>query len=302
MKRRDLSSISQYRELQEINRGGMGQIFQALDPNANRLVALKLLPPGADGDEFRVHKFLAEAQITAQLEHPNIVPVYEVGLTPEGQLFFAMQLVKGVSLEQRLTQAQCTLPRLLAIFDKVCDAVAFAHSRGVVHRDLKPDNVMIGEFGEVLLMDWGLARLLDQPEKRPDAVQIAASQEMEARGALGPSGRFRTLEGEVLGTPQYMPPEQARGELERVDQRSDIYSLGGILYKILTLTSPHTGATAAAVLDAASAGAIEPPSQRAPERPIPRELEAVVMKAMDPVPDARYQSVPQLQADIKSYL
>ena len=175
--------------------------------------------------------------MTGQLEHPGIVPVHQLGVDAQGRLFYAMKLVRGTTLGEIIKRLQAGEPvavakyplgTLLTIFLKVCDAVAFAHSRGVLHRDLKPENVMVGEYGEVLVMDWGLAKVVgaEKGEARPVPT---------GSGRLGPASPALTLDGQILGTPAYMAPEQARGEIGSLDGRTDVYSLGAILYTLLVL-------------------------------------------------------------------
>jgi len=287
----------QYEGLDEINRGGMGVIYRAHDRLTHRDVAIKMVTPEMSDDPQLIARFLEEARYTAQLEHPNIVPVHELGLTPENALYFAMKKVEGESLADLLERldkgaaAAWPLTRLLAIFQKACDAIAFAHSRQVIHRDLKPDNVMIGEFGEVLVLDWGLAK------------RVGEQQASLAPRPLSDSLLQQTVPGTIMGTLAYMPPEQATGEVTLLDSRSDIYSLGAMLYEILSLRSPiDTESGVEQALADVRDGRIEPPSQANPMRDVPRELEAVVRKAMAREPGDRYETVPQLQADIDAFL
>src|SRR5687767_5282049 len=209
-------------------------------------------------------RFIDEAQLTGQLEHPNIVPVYELGLDEQGEVFYTMKFVKGITLDEVIrglragtqsTVDQYPLGALLTVFQKICDAVAFAHSKGVVHRDLKPENIMIGAYGEVLVMDWGLAKNMTGARRHEGSVEtIAKDQSFDSlRG-------FQTMHGLVVGTPPYLSPEQARGELEKIDPRSDIFVLGEILYAILTLRPPVSGTTVAEVLDNIIASKITHPS------------------------------------------
>ncbi len=221
------------------------------------------------------------------------MPVHELGVSPDGTIFFTMKRVAGRDLEAELARLAKTpdphaTARLLRVFLSVCDAMAFAHHRGVIHRDLKPANVMLGEFGEVQLMDWGLSKLIGTDETRaPDS---------EIRNPA------KTMVGDVLGTPHYMPPEQARGQIDSIDQRSDIYSLGAILFQMLALRTPFEGWSAEAVLQAVIEGKFDPPSVAAPGRDIPRELDAVVCKAMAYQQHDRYQSVEALRGEIEAFL
>ncbi|MGE0434446.1 MAG: protein kinase, partial [Planctomycetota bacterium] len=302
-----------------IGKGGMGEVLGVRDRDLNRDVALKQLLAGRGARQSQVDKFLIEAQVTGQLEHPNIVPVHELGLQADGSLYFTMKFVRGRSLNQILKELRRRetkegkdkemrdyhVTELLEMFLKVCDGVAFAHSRNVVHRDLKPDNVMVGEFGEVLVMDWGLAKVRGVADKVEDSVKIdlhGSDIGQAARGGSASGDVVKTMDGMVLGTPSFMPPEQAQGEIDQIDQRSDIYSLGAILYQTLTLQLPVEGRSPLEVLMKVAKSEITPPTQRAPQRRISPELEAVVMKAMAFEREKRYQTVLELQDDIRAWL
>ena len=300
---------------QEIARGGMGAILRAVDCDIRREVAIKYLLDQTDGRKKLC--FIEEAQITGQLEHPNIVPIHEVGIDAQKRLFFSMKMVRGRSLTQVLdelrkgpkpAEKEYSLGRLLSIFVAVCNAVAYAHSRGVIHRDLKPGNVMLGDFGEVYVMDWGLARVRDggAGQPGPQIAGITTSRPSKVETSRQPEADL-TQEGAVLGTPVYMPPEQASGHVEAVDQRSDIYSLGAILYEMLALLPPiEKDGGYLEVMMRVVVGQIVPPEQRNP-RParagkVPKELSAVAMKALAKEPRDRYQSVEALRHDIERFL
>ncbi|MEI6714623.1 MAG: WD40 repeat domain-containing serine/threonine protein kinase [Verrucomicrobiota bacterium] len=295
-----------YALLKEIARGGMGQIYEGNDPQLARQVAVKVSSLAQGGEDPR---FAQEAKVLAKLAHPNIVPVYNLGTDSQGRPFYSMKLVKGRSLQAILKQLQqgdsetkvhFTRARLLSVFQKVCDAMAFAHSKGILHRDLKPDNVMVGEFGEVLVMDWGLAKV------------IGSAETVLGGGAAGGSDFGMTMEGEVMGTPQYMSPEQAAGVVAELDERSDIYSLGGILYAILTLRPPIDGKSLDEVLSKVKGGVITPMQTtlgattgevaRPTMEVVPSELAAVVRKAMALDRGKRYQTVGEFSEDIEAYL
>jgi serine/threonine protein kinase len=224
----DLSG-ARYQIERELGRGGMSVVYKARDTRLGRSVALKVIDEHNDNPE-------AESRVVAQLEHPGIVPLYDAGSLPDGRAYYVMKLVEGVRLDEFLSRSS-TLAERLRIFQRVCDAVGFAHSRGVVHRDLKPQNIMIGEFGEVLVMDWGVARRLEEPEPP----------------------------GVMAGTPRYMAPEQG------ASPQCDVYSLGALLEDLL-------------------------------DEERPRALAAIVAKAKNPVPAARYQSAADLAADIGRFL
>jgi serine/threonine-protein kinase len=223
---------------EEIGRGGMGAVLRARDPHLDRELAVKVLWDGPAGPEA-LRRFVEEAQVCSQLQHPSIVPVHDLGTLPDGRPFFAMKLVKGRTLAALLQERAGPaddLPRFLTIFEQVCQAVAYAHSKGVLHRDLKPANVMVGAFGEVQVMDWGLAKVL-RPQGGAAAEAGAASLIRTVRSAAGEESRA----GLAMGTPAYMAPEQARGEVERLDERCDVFGLGAILCVVLTGKPPFLG-------------------------------------------------------------
>ncbi len=327
-----------YKVITTINRGGMGVILQTRDVRIRRTVAMKVMKTSSQFSRENVLRFIDEAQLTGQLEHPNIVPVYELGIDEQGEIFYTMKFVKGTTLDdvlrgirngrQKLIE-KYPLGTLLTIFQKVCDAVAFAHSKGVVHRDLKPENIMIGSFGEVLVMDWGLAKNTTGGRRENTAEQPVDTAAMHTRP--GDLRGFETMHGLIVGTPPYISPEQARGDLDQIDGRSDIYVLGGILYAILALRPPVEGETVHEVVEKIITSAIAAPSSlNAPVKKAPRKsneegapesseapeiivfahcpgkrvpdgLSAVAMKALSLDPADRYQNVEDLQADISAF-
>jgi eukaryotic-like serine/threonine-protein kinase len=275
----DLSG-TRYRLLGQIARGGMGVVYTAEDETLQRRVALKVLEvPGSDGE--LASRLMREARVLALLEHPGIVPVHDVGTLADGRVFYTMKFVEGQRLDRYL-EGVASIQDRLRIFLRVCDSVGFAHARGVLHRDIKPANVMVGSFGEVLVMDWGLAKIVAGAAggALPDAEAtlfestkpIAAENDTTQVSAI-------TGHGTVLGTPGYMSPEQARGEVESLDGRSDIFSLGVLLRFLLKETN---SAASAAHLD--------------------RSLEAVCAKASAGLPAARYAKVQDLALDVSRYL
>jgi serine/threonine protein kinase/WD40 repeat protein len=302
---------SEYELIKEIARGGMGQIYSGDDPQLKRQVAIKVSSLSEGGIDPR---FAWEAEVLAQLAHPNIVPIYTIGTDGQKRPFYAMKLVKGRTLQAILndlkkgdpqTAKDFPLARLLTIYRKVCDAMAFAHNLGFLHRDLKPENIMVGEFGEVLVMDWGLAKRIGTAEERSGSTASAAGN---------PSDMGMTMEGDVMGTPQYMSPEQAKGMVAGLDERSDLYSLGGILYAILTLRPPIDGKSLNEVLTKVKSGQLSTmvalrdgnmkvaeDSLAAMERHVPEALRAVTLKAMALKREQRYPSVEALAADIEAY-
>ena len=310
------TGFSRYQLTGELGRGGVGAVLAATDRTLRRDVAIKVLHEGADSDRARV-AFMEEAQITGQLQHPGVVPVHELGLDDEGRPYLAMKRVSGHTFREAIRRAwsragddgaDAARRRLLEVFLKVCEAIAYAHNRRVIHRDLKPDNVMVGAFGEVHVMDWGLARPINaqtddavdgDPEDDSDAgSDILNSRVMTDRRE---AGQALTMVGTVVGTPEYMAPEQATGG-QQLDEGVDIHALGGILYTLLTDQLPFTGRNQNEVLAAVLEHQLEPPSSRAPDKLVPRELDAVVMKAMARRRRERYRSVLDLMSDIRRYL
>jgi serine/threonine-protein kinase len=279
--------------------GGIGQIWVTRDEHLGRDVALKELRPDRADPAVRA-RFVAEAQITGQLEHPGIVPVYDLG-EGAGPPFYTMRFVGGRTLSdaikgyharrQKGQASRLELRDLLNTFVGVCNAVAYAHSRGVIHRDLKPQNVVLGDFGEVVVLDWGLAKLTSAPDGIADPPPVAVPAD---------AARQQTMHGQVLGTPGYMAPEQAEGKLDRVGPGSDIYGLGAVLYELLTGQPPFAGPDAFAVLRRVAREAPVPPRQRAAG--VARALEAVCLKALAREPEDRYASAKELGDEVKRWL
>ena len=270
----------------EFARGGMGRIFRAHDRRLHRPVALKEMhsdsSPGAQ-------RFVREALVTARLQHPSIVPVYEAGRWPHGVPFYAMKMVQGGALDglirttRTLAERLALLPHVIA----VAEAIAYAHSERIIHRDLTPANVLVGPFGETVVVDWGLAKDLAQ----------ASAGESPLAPLASPGGGDKTVVGTVLGTPHYMPPEQARGEA--VDERADVYALGAILYHLLAGAPPHAGKTAAETLAAAKSEPPQPVETLEPD--VPQELAAIVGNAMAMNPTDRYPTAREMAADLKRF-
>jgi serine/threonine protein kinase len=272
----------------------MGTVYVANDRLLGRAVALKVLH-GPDPGPEATARMLREARIIARLEHPGIVPVHDVGTLADGRIFYAMKLVRGRRLDEHLREG-CPLAERLRIFERICEAVAFAHAHGVIHRDLKPENVMVGAFGEVLVMDWGVARWQAEGEERGPSAPAPAD---------APGGEAGTAHGTILGTPGYMAPEQARGEA--VDQRADIYALGAILHFLLSsqpprraVGSPSEGSTWTRPGPGGPLPAVEPP--RRLRKDTPRPLEAICLKALACAPADRYATVTDLARDVASFL
>jgi serine/threonine-protein kinase len=252
-----------------IGRGGMGEVLSAQDTRIGREVAVKRMTSEAPDDE-QIARFLREARIQARLEHPSIVPVHELGIDAEGRPYFTMKRLVGQTLGQRQVDGM-PLNRLLRAYVEVCRAIEFAHSRGVVHRDLKPANVMLGDFGEVYVIDWGIARVLaDDPDHPLEQVDISTLDEGTKSGAL-------------LGTPGYMSPEQIRGA--RATPAADIYALGSVLFELLTGQLLHRRGQAG--LTTTLSNPQQSPAERTPDRNIPPELDALCVSALDEDPEAR---------------
>ncbi len=288
----------------ELGSGGMGVVVHATDQDLNRPVALKVMWDASDAAAAR--RFAFEAEVTAQLDHPGIVPVHDRGVDAQGRPYYTMRLVRGRSLAEiidrlargdRTTMEAFSLPRLVRALAEAASAVAYAHDLGVIHRDLKPHNIMVGSYGEVQVMDWGLARMMDKPGPEE------APGEGSGTGMVAAEGASQiTVHGSVRGTPAYMPPEQARGETWRLDRRADVYALGAILYEILTLTPPYRAKDPQAILEKVAEGELEPPEERAPRREVPRALSAIVMQAMSWHPADRYASAIELRRDLEAWL
>ena len=292
-----VEASQRYEILREIGRGGMGTIYDAADAVLDRRVALKVLGQ-VRPHENRGRRFLREAKVIAQLEHPGIVPIHDMGELPDGRVFYTMKLVHGMTLEQVIKDPP-PLPDLLRIFSKTCEAVAFAHAHGVIHRDLTPRNIMVGSFGEALVMDWGLAKVLDgaEGEPFPEEAVGARSTELPRNPSIDSE---QTADGSILGTPSFMAPEQARGEVTQLGPPVDIYSLGAILYFILTGHPPYSEVSKDGVLDQVRRAPPPRPRQRSPA--VPKALEAICLRALARNPEARYESAMALGADVGRFL
>jgi len=271
---------TRYRLLERVARGGMGVVYAAEDEKLERRVALKVLDvPGTDGD--LANRLIREARVLARLEHPGIVPVHDVGTLADGRVFYTMKFVEGQRLDKFIEGVESVQDRL-RIFLRICEAVAFAHARGVLHRDLKPANIMVGSFGEVLVMDWGLAKILHSDAGVADTAADPEATILEKpprKESDSTKSSVITGHGTVMGTPGYMSPEQARGEVEVLDARSDIFSLGALLRFIL---AQKTSADFAPRLD--------------------RSLEAICAKATSEQRASRYAAVQELGLDVSRYL
>jgi eukaryotic-like serine/threonine-protein kinase len=277
----------------ELGSGGTATVYAAFDKTLMRRSAMKVLAPKLQRSTKHRQRFIEEAQITGQLDHPNVVPVHELSVNEQGSPYFVMKLIEGYTVEDMLKARRGEARRLdwvvafLEILVKVCDAVSFAHSRGVIHRDLKPSNIMVGSFGQVYVTDWGLARLLGDRTEGPDA----AGRQRESLD----------LDGVMLGTPAYASPEQAWGRHEATDERSDVYCLGATLYEILTGHPPHIAVTSHAELLTAH-HQIVPAERYGTTQHLPRSLCRIAMKALAPAPEHRYQTPAALKDDLVALL
>jgi len=298
---------SRYTIKDEYGRGGIGRVMLAYDSHIGREVAVKELlaaasagspatSPGTSGIRPEtMARFIREARITGQLEHPGIVPVYELGKRPDGSVYYTMKLVKGETLYDRLKKAE-GLPgrlRLMNHFLDLCQAMAYAHTKEVIHRDIKPQNVMVGEFGETVVLDWGLAKVRGLADER--AVDIEEGLRLLKEESAG-----KTIEGSALGTPAYMSPEQAEGDIEKIDEKSDVWSLGAVLYEILTGSPPYTGVSAYEVMGKVMKDPVVPVKEAEPDAPA--ELAAICEKCLTKDREQRYDNAAELAEDVSRFM
>jgi serine/threonine-protein kinase len=303
----DLQGVAErYRVKTLLGQGGMGEVRLCRDATVGRDVAMKVLNRSAMAEPDGPSRFIREARVQGQLEHPAVVPVYDLGIDAEGSIYFTMKRVRGLTLLQILrglrkgdpaVVARYSRRRLLTAFHSVCLAVDFAHSRGVLHRDLKPANVMLGDFGEVHLLDWGVAKVMGNPAGKQGQGQ---GEDDEESIDTGPSAMIQTRRGEVLGSPGYISPEAIRGKAP--DRRSDVYGLGVILFEMLTLTRLHDGQSNEKVLASTLMGVEARPSVRAPEAVVPPELEAMCVRATALEPADRHPTAGDLARELEQYL
>lgn len=283
------NSITRYSDFAPLGQGGAAELSTCRDNNLGRVVVMKTLHKQIAKNPYWKARFLREARVTAQLQHPNTVPVYEIGHDRQQQLYFTMKKVEGETLRDILENQIAgnqealrvyNLDRLLGVIIQVCNALSYAHAHGVVHRDIKPENILIGTFGEVILLDWGVAKVWAMEEEDRE-------QGIEAHEQL-------TDVGQRPGTPLYMSPEQVRGGGEEIDARTDVYSMGVVLYEILTLKEPHRGDNINETFDMILNEETIPPEKRTPSRPIPARLSAISMRALEKDPAHRFQSMQEL--------
>jgi len=310
---------------EEVARGGMGVILKVWDQDLRRTLAMKASfgsvkglaqsDPGSQG-MLVASRFLEEAQITGQLDHPGVPPVHELGVDEDGRLFFTMRLVRGRTLDEVFKLARdeeegWSRPRAVNVMARVCETMAYAHSKGVIHRDIKPANIMVGKFGEVYVMDWGLAKVIGRRDLhdarlQPNATIMRTQVRTDRIDDLlnTPNSPLMTLEGTIIGTPTYMPPEQAEGRIDALDPRSDVYSTGALLYTLLTgwmpYVDPEVPATLGGVLNALMAGPPKPVHEI--DSSVPAELVAVCEKAMARRPGDRYASMEEMAEDLRAFI
>ncbi|MCW8132756.1 MAG: protein kinase, partial [Planctomycetota bacterium] len=302
------SGVEGHRILRELGRGGMGTVYLAREQGWNRDVALKVAHRGLT--EKQIRRFNEEAALTARLQHPVVAPIYRMGRTADGRPYYSMKRVQGQTLAYLLQQVKegagksaenFGLRRRAAVLLAACEGVAYAHDHGIIHRDLKPSNIMVGDYGEVYVVDWGLARMLfavGHPDELPDLADSALPETSDAEGSATGTARRRR----ISGTPAYMSPEQARGETRRVDRRTDVWSLGAILFQLLTLHAPVEGKDANEIIKNLVDGKVLRPDRFPGGRQAPRELLDILAKALSQDLEARYPSAREMTEDLRDYL
>ncbi len=292
-----------YEILDEIARGGIGVVYRAHDSAVNRDVAVKVLQERFRNNPVATSRFVEEGQITGQLQHPGIPAVHEIGTLPDGSPYLAMKLIKGDTLADQIAGSSSDRGRLVAVFLQIAQAVGYAHSKGVIHRDLKPANVMVGQFGEVQVMDWGLAKVLSHtlPLSEPRKAPTPPQHTIIETGRSSDPGTD-TQAGSVLGTPAYMPPEQAGGEVERVDERADVFGLGAVLCTILTGEPPFRDKTAEAIRLRAVRGQVEDAYARLDACGADPELVALCKRWLAPDRDSRPRNGVEVAGAVSAHL
>ncbi|TWU08018.1 serine/threonine protein kinase [Stieleria varia] len=297
------SGIDRYTGLREIARGGNGLLRSAFDPVTGRTVAIKSVLPPLTNDVNERRRLLREARVTAQLQHPNTVPVYDIGRDLLEGVYFVMKRISGENLFQVLkriarkdeaTAKAFPIPKRIDIIEGACQALAYAHARGVIHRDVKPENIWVGNFGEVYLLDWGVAKVWGHVDD-----QTVIRQDRIATRDPGEQLQTLTGGGQRPGTPLYMSPEQVRGN-RGLDERSDVFNVGVCLYEALVIREPFRGTHLDETFDNILNKDVTPPSEAAPEIGIPKTADAVVMRALEKQPAKRFQSMREMIDAIQS--
>jgi serine/threonine-protein kinase len=298
------AQVGPYRIEGEVGRGGMGVVLRAHDDTFHRSLAVKVLLADPGERPEQVQRFLEEAQVMGQLQHPGIAPIHRLGWLPDGRPYFSMKLIQGRTLADLLREradAADDLPRFLGLFAQVCQTVAYAHSRGILHRDLKPPNIMVGAFGEVQVMDWGLAKVLARGGE-PEAGVLGTPYSVLGTGdRICSTSREQTQAGSVLGTPAYMAPEQARGELEKLDERCDVFGLGAILCEILTRKPPFIGKSAMDSLYQAALGDLGSVYSRLDGCGADPQLVGLARKCLAPEPADRLRHASELAQAVEAH-
>ncbi len=290
------NSFTRYSDFTDLSKGGSAILRTCRDNNLGRTVVMKTLHSHLADHEYPRARFLREARVTAQLQHPNTIPVYEIGHDIEKRLYFTMKKVEGETIRDILEQQilgderACrvyNLDRMLGVLIQVCNALSYAHAHGVVHRDVKPENVLIGSYGEVMLLDWGVAKVwaLDGSELEDNIIEHEELTDI----------------GQRPGTPLYMSPEQVRGGGMEIDARTDIYSIGVVLYEILTLKEPLRGEKVSETFEMIVNEPPIPPAEKAPQRHIPRVLAQIAMRALEKDPNDRFQTMQELIDTLREF-
>jgi len=288
------NSFNRYVDFSPLSQGGSAVLRLCRDTNLGRTIVMKTLHSHLANNEYMRARFLREARVTAQLQHPNTIPVYEIGLDIEGRLYFTMKKVEGQTLREIVDKQSSgddqalqtfNLDRMLGIIIQVCNALSYAHVHGVVHRDVKPENVIVGSYGEVFILDWGVAKVWSKDDSE--------NKEMEHE--------VLTDLGQRPGTPLYMSPEQIRGGGDNIDARTDVYGMGVVLYEVLTLKEPHRGENINETFEMILKEETIPPELKTRDRQVPKRLSEIAMKALEKDPKDRFQTMQELIGALRDF-